>query len=289
MTATFSILSVPLVRTADESSLGRFDLSALSEQDRMELLVIGLESELSQYQDNDGNFIDCHEWRNVVSDSEQNITSINEGNSRWYSGPLHLTGTIDTHLLPPQLDQFCANWNHLHGEVNLETLPKNLTVFTITSNKCHGEVSLIALPATLEVLDLSQNKFSGSLNLTKLPESLDVLNCAENNFSGSIDLENLPKAISAISFQKNKLSGTLKFDKLPESLRSIDLSENRFVGSFDAPLLPASLEKLYVEKNQMSGLAVVPCDTDVEISLERNNFTDVEDARGLFPSDTVYS
>ena len=285
----FILPSVLHICSADGFSLGRVDLSVLSEQDRMELLAIGLECELSYYQDSDGSFTDYHDWRAVVCDEEKNITAFRVGRTPWYAGPMYLTGTIDTCLFPHQLGEFSANDNKLHGEVNLETLPENLRKFCIQSNMCHGEINLIALPETLQLLDLRKNKFSGSLNLARLPEALTKLFCAENNFSGSIDLKSLPKAMSFLYLEKNGLTGKLNLDTFPESLLYIDLSANCFVGSFYAPILPESLKRIDVMGNRLSGVAVVPSNTNVYIILGKNAFTEVEDAKGLVPSNTVCS
>ena len=275
-----TVLLSALIAAADDSSLGKVDISVLSDQVRMELLFQGMVSTEGEYLDADGSYLDCREWQDIKCDPDDNVVEI----KWWYFGNIRstqLNGTLCTDLFPASLTRFEASGNRLHGSLHLESLSERMRHFLVNYNNFTGSACLTQLPKALVSLeaghnqlcgsidlrdlsrnlmklDLEYNSLSGSLDLTALTPSLRKLNCSHNAFTGSISLQSFNEGFEDLLLFQNQLSGTLCFEGLPKSLQNLNVGYNLFSGSLIVPSFPENIRCFQVSGNALAGTAVLP-------------------------------
>ena len=282
--------------TAD-ASLGRFDISSISQQQMMEMLIenINEAAKLKYKADDTGDYLDVCAWLGIECDDDKNVTSIEFDN--YFRRDLNIeyipqtvrrfkllsegaTGTLDTSALSVNLEQFFIPYNDFSGKVNFRTLPPCLERFNISYNQLTGSVDLTALPKTLEWLLAPGNGFSGEVNLTELPNCLVQLDLSECNFSGSVRLDKLPRDLKSLYLNENRFSGEIHLENLPKNLIELSLHTNKIVGRFILRDVPATLSAVEVRLNELSGTAVVCRAAHLVVDIRGNEISAVEDENG---------
>ena len=186
--------------------LGRVDISTLSEQTLMEMVVENLSDDTKKaFQDENEMFLDVCKWRIVECDEDGQVvrcqTSCSLGGTIQLSflprqifdlalEMTDLSGTLDTSALPASFMTFSVEDNSLHGTIDFTALPRNVESFNVATNAFTSSAVLDSLPGTIENLYVGNNKFSGTLCLTRLPQGLQRLGVSNNSFTGKFHLEN---------------------------------------------------------------------------------------------------
>ena len=298
-----------------DSSLGRCDLSTLSDQQRMELLFEGFESDhRTLFQDANGIYRDFTALNCFEMDVNGRLIGIRWAYMR-FRGSLaievlpdsvkhidiyetKLSGTVNIGSLPSAIEEFLLPLNGFSGGIALSGLPDSLTDIDLRMNSFIGEIDLEHLPLKLRRLDLSTNGFSGLISLTRLPESLRSLHLSGNRltgslnlgslpdnleklalcanaFEGTVDLQKLPETLSDLRFNKNQLSGTVNLSCLPSALEYLRMDANRFHGSFAIKNAPRMLSEVYAGNNRFSGTAILEVSDRCFVNICRNSFSKV--------------
>ena len=213
---------------AADPSLGRFDLSSLSDQARMELMLADTSYVITaSLLMANGDFKDVCSWKYITCDDEGHVVDF------------RCNCTFDENI----------------GTLRLDCMPEKLKTCRVESLLCSGTLDTSALPVSLESLILSKTGFSGSVAFEDLPQEILALNLMESDFEGSISLHRLPQKLKYLSLARNNFSGSVRFDNLPRSLTYADLSENKLTGelNFASCALPPKLRILLVSNNAFSG------------------------------------
>ena len=244
------MLLLNLVRSVEESALGRLDYNSIPDQALMELLVDGVDKDLKDLiQDEHGTYLDVCEWCYVECDADERVAR--------FSCNLELMGSFAMSYMPPHITEFTLTFCDVEGTIDAAKLPSQ--ILSLHINTCHfvGAIDMTELPATIIKLQIPKNKFSGSCDLTALPSAIEVLDGKENQFTESINLEKLPGKLKYLDLSRNKLSGELCFSSLPNTLKYLFLGRNTFCGSFQMPKVPNDLRELSLVRNEMIGTATV--------------------------------
>ena len=239
MTPFFSIF------TADVQSIGRCDEHSLTDQARMELLMIGAQ-DVKRLQDDQGDFLDACEWSGVRCDSDFHVVSIDFDNTDYLRRcmaqlltfvddadrelGLDPYGSIDLRWIPATVVDFRVSGLAFEGSVNTALLPRELRQFTVTNNKLGGEFRIDDLPGDLEIARISNNSFSGGLNLPALPRFIVSFDAGSNKFSGKLNFAKLPAFLKVLDLRKNDFAGTVRIPFVPPKMRMLDISHNFFEG-----------------------------------------------------------
>ena len=266
------MLNLTLIDSANENGLGRFDISSLSDQMCMELLIQdSSDKEKHVFQDNAGIFLDACRWHGVRCDSDDRVVRVNL--SHYIKGTVSLSyipqrvahfrlnmsqaeGTLDTALLPASMESFSVTRNFLSGTVDLTTLPSSILNFWIHQNSFSGSCDLTALPEVIHRLNLEENKFSGLIDLSTLPKRLLELLLGSNMFSGPLDFTHIPECLRVLALSKNNFCGEINLDSLPSGIE-LNLSNNSFCGQFRLQNIGKKLYAIDAQDNEFSGTAVV--------------------------------
>ena len=255
--------------TADGQSCGRVDVSSLSDQTLLELLVSDMHH-VDKVQDADGDFLDIAEWKGVeVADAGVTQIEFRQTDS--------LFAVDEDFTVGPK------------GSIDLQWLPKTLQVFNIDEMELHGTIETSALPCAMRYLNISDNAFQGTFCTKGLPETIEFVLISCNELHGSISLDHLPRNIELFCAQSNNFSGELNFLKLPESLNALYLYKNKFRGKIDLSRIPARLRSLNIRRNQITQetlVIAVSAQGIPRISLDEDKFgniinTDGENISGL--------
>ena len=240
-----------------DPSLGRFDISALSDQTLMEMLVDGMQPNImAQYQDDEGNFKDISAWDNIKC-TEGRVTDI------VFHEHAQSDAQYPFEYIPRLVEVFYDQRSKLHGTLDTSVLPSGLVYFNVRTNRLHGEIAFKTFPRNIGHLDISQNSFEGSIRLGDLPPKLTFFDAMMNEFSGSVSLDSLPETLENVQLSANKLTGELQITRLPSTLRNLFLNENSFSGEFQvvtAQPIPTALPALHVigiNRNPLNGTAVL--------------------------------
>ena len=257
----------------DIPSCGRVDVSSLSDQTRMELLVADIQH-LSAVQSTTGEFLDIKQWRGVdiIDDYVDyivfNHTDIFIGEDDFVVGP---GGSIDLRWLPSKLA-----WLDLH-DMLLE-----------------GTIETADLPRDLQYVDLTRNNLKGTLCMKGLPQNMQKLRIGDNKLCGSLHLEHSPPNLVAFDAHWNGFEGTLDFRHLPEKMDTLNLRDNKFSGSIDLSKIPSSLTHFYFNRTQISQetlVIAVPTNGIDRFYVDKDRFDRIVDTNGrdiksvLYPQD----
>ena len=240
-----------------DPSLGRFDISSLSDQTLMEMLVDGMQPDTkSQYHDDEGNFKDISAWENIEC-TEGRVTDIT------FYAHAHSDAQYPFEYIPRLVELFHVERSNIHGTLDTSVLPSGLTQFSVNSNRLQGEIAFKTFPQNLKHVDISVNLFEGSIMLGDLPPKLTFFDAIMNEFSGNISLDSLPETLEDVKLSANKLTGELHIKRLPSAMRNLFLNANSFSGEFrlvTAQPIPTALPALQVisiEGNPLSETVVL--------------------------------
>ena len=245
---------------ADNSALGRFDPSLISDQDRMEMLVTPIEddnvplyedeSKLS-FKDKNGDFRKVILWNGVECDTNGSVVKIDWSMKNWACGKVSLD------LLPPKLITLdirmglFSSWQ-VRGTISTFLLPRGLETLIISGQSFSGTIDLSALPSPMTTFEAYFNSFEGSINLECLPSGMQKIDLTGNILTGTLCLTKLPATMRRLLLSRNLFRGTITFESLP-CMDELDLSDNELVGNPSLDGLPAKFGKLQVDKNHFRG------------------------------------
>ena len=240
--------------TAD-NSIGRFDISSLSDQTLMEMLVEGM-GEYSQqdYKDENGDFKYVCEW-GAYTCTDGRVTDV------YFNHRTFHFEQFPFEYAPPLAKRISIQNGNLHGTLDTSTLPPKLVNFIVCRNKLHGPLNFQSFPRTLCHINIASNNFCGSCALADLPDGLGLFRANFNKFSGELALEKLPREICEIELRRNELSGSIRIEKFPPMTSSnllIDLRTNHFVGDVVIIGEAAANIKIDLGQNPVSGTLFLP-------------------------------
>ena len=141
--------------TCADDGIGRFDRSMLSQQDLMELFILGLnepERICGSRDDSD----DLCEWEGVTCNADGEV------------------------------EDFKWSCKQQHGTLGFEFLPRSMKSLHMFLNALSGTIQLADLPGRMEELSLLSNQLTGCLDLDRLPAAFRTLNLYSNEFTGEI-------------------------------------------------------------------------------------------------------
>ena len=260
--------------TAVDPSIGRVDISSLSEQALMELLVADIHH-LDKVQNKDGEFLDITEWKGI-----------------------EIVDDAVTKIELRQTESFLASDEEFtvgpEGSIELQWLPQGLDVLDIEEMALEGTIETSGLPRDLRYMDISGNSLSGTFCTKGLPENIEKVFIGKNNLHGSLHLESLPRKLIWFYAEKNEFSGELDFSSLPVPIETIYLKHNQFSGSIDLRNIPDVLGLLELRRNQITQETLVVRDTSsvkkgiLRVFLDHDKFSEVvsmsgEDISDIFP------
>ena len=260
---------------ARDDHLGRVDHSALSAQQRMEILVSDISPDaVKRFQDSDGAFLDISKWKGVKCNSTGDPIRV-----VWIQ---FLSGTIALDFLPQSLLYFdVCSCKLLHGTLCTSTLPPRLKLLRLHYTAMHGLIDWRNLPTTyFSSMDIGMGNFSGSVDLTALPPKLSKLVLSQNKFTGEINLEHLPAKLEILHLCSNALSGVVSLGSLPAALKQLSLDGNRFIGDLKIFNAPQKLERVSVFGNNFSGTAIIPQFLSDKVRMECGAFDAIFDEKG---------
>ena len=221
---------ISLLISAD-AHLGRVDISSLSDQILMEMLVSSsTEEKRSRLLDKDGVFLDVCEWPGVTCNADEQVVGVCKDGFRM------LEGSVELAYIPPKVTIFGMYQSRLSGTLDTSALPHNMEMFSIRNNEFYGTVDMTQLPVTMQEFVIRSNKFTGSMNLEALPNALTQLFLDRNKFTGKVSLHYLPPKLEHLDISHNALSGDFYLDNVPETLENLYAVSNAFHAVATAPL-----------------------------------------------------
>ena len=242
---------MPLALLSVDPALGRLDYHSLSDQALMEMIIDQREDTyVEQYLDDNGNYIDVCEWKEVTCTDER-VTKVRLIYSKFTDKQFPFD------FLPPCVSFFEADLRNLHGTLDTALLRTTLVEISVSDNALHGSFILKTVPRDIERMYIAGNNFSGSLTLSDIPEKVIAFEANNNEFVGEISLNDLPPQMEELELSVNKLCGSLSIGALPTSMREIRLNSNEFSGDFTMLSIPESLFEFAIQKNALSGKAIL--------------------------------
>ena len=239
----FAVLSI-------DPAIGRLDYDSLSDQALMEMLVTDMDPiEIETYQDDNGNFKDVCEWVGVKC-SDSRVTDVDLSNGHYPEVQFRFE------FVPPLVVRFRAQRIHMCGTIDTSVLPLQLEILDVPENILGGTLSFKAFPRSLKEIYLFENCFIGSCVLEDLPEGLTVFCASRNGFSGELAFVSVPPKMTELYLDDNELTGSIMISCLSKSMMNIDLSDNAFSGDFCMLSFPESLRLIDVSCFQKQ---LAPC------------------------------
>ena len=261
---------------AVDSALGRLDYESLPDQALMEMLIDGMnEGAKAEFQDGNGNFLDINDWDGIICLPRDQVREIN------FSTKVFSNKCFPFELIPAKVDGFEASDTNMHGTLDTSVLPHDLQLFDVCINFLHGTINLKGFPRGLQDIHIDDNDFSGSLVLSDLPDSLLSFHAGSNQFSGEISLNSLPRRMHILSLHQNLLTGSLHVQNLPEFMEEISLSINSFTGEFCLRSFPKTLRDVDMTCNALNAKAVLTkASGPMHFALQIDGITSVVDENG---------
>ena len=245
-----------------DRSIGQVNISGLSDQIIMEVLIDGFDDSCKQqFKHHDGTYKDVCKWRGIKCNGRRQVTAIT-----WLEkdSEIVIDGAVPFTHLPANLKTFIiempgsANRDLDFEDIEASALPHSLEYFAL-ENVGMGSFDLRRLPPNLKSLKAISSGVFGSCCLTALPKGLKELNLKHNDLTGSICLDRLPHLMWKVNLSFNALSGSINLKRLPSTLSSLWLDHNEFCGNIDANYLPQKLELLFLSDNKISGTFSFTC------------------------------
>ena len=267
-----------------DSSAGRFDVSMLSAQTLMELLIktsmLMPSSKIAQ-DAVDADFPQVTDLDGVVCDQNGAVTQIRWHNSSQNGFESTKDGTFEFRYLPRTLQQLNLEGMRCPNALDFSDLPDSLERFSIEGCSFTGSIDLTALPSSLKKFEITEwamlarrSAFTGRADLTRLPDPLRVLLLEYTGMSGPIDLEHLNQNMTKLYLGHNFFDGTISLQSLPASLRHLRLDCNRFHGEIDVSGVPETLRTLCIAGNDaifgVIDLNMVHPGLDIKYALSRS-------------------
>ena len=175
-----------LLQTADAQGLGRFEMSMLSDQDRMDLFFTP-EKTQEVRRELSGDEADACSWAGIMC-KDGNVTHID-----WHIDDLEAVGSINFEMLPPKLSMINFYSQELVGVMNVIFLPDTLTIFCAQCCLFTGSLDFSTLPRGLEGLFVTWNCIQSIANISNLPKSLRYFQIIEDQLENEfVEVGKLP-------------------------------------------------------------------------------------------------
>ena len=212
---------------SDNSHLGRFNPTLLSDQQCLELLVSEMETRAS-FQDDDGDFLECSKWRGLYrANGHIRIIDWFFENRYCYLKPISPGGTIALEWIPQSVERFSVRHLQLNGSIETALLPRGIRRFNVESNQLTGPFDTAGLPPSIEQIRIHSNQLCGTINIPALPHAVCIFMAQRNTFSGGLDFSRISKMLKEVHLQGNQFSGPLQLDDI-QSIEMLDLRDNCF-------------------------------------------------------------
>ena len=238
-----------------DAALGRLDYDSLSDQTLMEILMEN--SGPYFLHDKNGNFTDACSW-DYVSCENGRVTHLQ-------FEKCYLWSQFEFGFIPPLVRSFTVLSCDMRGTLDTSLLPRNLELFDVGFQKMSGTLDWKSFPRKLRSIDIKYNLFTGSIVLSDLPNALVYLEVLGNRFSGELSFRELPPSLYKLNLSGNELTGPITIDEVHNQIYEINLGCNFFSGDFRLLVVPPKLKKISViENDEMSGTAVLPKSLDTE-------------------------
>ena len=247
-----------------DRSIGQLNVSGLSDQIIMEVLIDGFhDSCKQQFKHHDGTYKDVCKWRGIKCNGRRQVTDVT-----WLEkdSEIVIDGVVHFTNLPSNLKTFIIEMPGSDNrdidldfeDIEASALPRSLEYFAL-ENVGIGSFDMRRLPPNLKSVKAASSGVFGSCCLTALPKGLIELNFSDNDLEGSICLDRLPYLILKMDLSFNELSGSINLKRLPSTLSALYLESNEFCGYIDVNYLPRDLVLLYLQNNQISGTFSFAC------------------------------
>ena len=222
-----------LISIYASDALGKIDITSLTEQTKMELLIEDFGCQ-EPFKSADGDYLDISEWPGVATDTDGTVTNI-----EW------------------AFDQNTADFQTNDRTIQLQYIPENVIDFNISGRGMLGTVRTHDLPRRLKWFSLSSNGFSGEFDIAGLPPCIVAVCIQRNKFCGSLSIPDLPPKIEILFASDNKFSGTIDLSKLPDTMYELMLGGNAFVQELHIGMIPARTCKIQIRSNQFRTITCV--------------------------------
>ena len=114
-----------LLCLCSEEGLGRVDITSMTHQTLMELLIEKMSDDHRQeFHDKSGEFQDVCEWDGVECDNDENVVKI--GWDKRFEDEFEM----QFQWLPPTVEKFNADTSSLEGSLDTRALPQSLKEFS---------------------------------------------------------------------------------------------------------------------------------------------------------------
>ena len=181
---------LPVLTCADSPSLGRFDPSMITYNDRMALFFVPDNAHAAQ-RALSGDSDDPTTWKGVLTDDGCIARIV------WSSLWIKLRGSIDLTMMPSRLTRLHLSGQELRCEVELTQLPETMKFFEVIRCRVTGTVDLNHLPSGIEVIKLKRNALTALRDIDNLPSSLREVSIVETLLEQkSLNIAKLPFGIS---------------------------------------------------------------------------------------------
>ena len=213
---------------------GRIDSNHLPQDALLELLVAHFDDP-EAFRDGDGAYEDIREWKGLEFDENGDVIVIHWEFDDWefahnpaYFEAVRPNGSIVLIYLPNSVKDFSIAHLKLVGTVDTSVLPENLDALDIQNNKFSGKFVTATLPRSIKYLFLQHNKFVGSFHLEGLPQVFQSLDISCNNFEGTLNFAKIPESAVYLFLQHNNFAGSVNFERAPQNLVSLWINGNNF-------------------------------------------------------------
>ena len=174
---------------ADPDPLGKMDALMLSDQQRMEMFFPNFRRKTARVALR-GDADHACSWTGVECTEEDAVHAI-----RWNSDTIKLHGTLHFEALPPHTGTIDITWQgKLKGTIETALLPAQLQFFSVAHCGFSGTLDLAHLPRHLVTFQSKNNRITGICDLKDLPESLEVCHINESwNKASELSVGKLPE------------------------------------------------------------------------------------------------
>ena len=257
---------VSFISCADTDGFGRVDLSSLSDQTLMELLVGDIQRN-TMLRDSEGEFLEIHSWNGLTFSDTGELLDID------FDAEAVMDGHDDvvSYIVGPK------------GSIDLKWIPMTVRYFTIVDLALEGVVETRELPEHLEYFDISANIFRGTFCIASLPQKIQSVKIASNLLDGTLDMVHLPPHVTLFVAEFNRFHGSLDFSDLPKNIVTLRVGFNDFQGTVDLSKIPSKMRFFAMQstKVKQDQLVVRVPDPGVEyFYLTKANFGSIVDTSG---------
>ena len=183
-----------LTLCADLKSIGRFDITLLSDQQRMEMFFTP-DCRADAQTAFVGDESDACTWIGVQCDENRNVFEID-----WQAGVISLFGSIDLPMLPTRLRVLRLFDQNIRGKLTLTELPETLEFISVERTLLHGTLDFGYLPPKMVEVYFAFNLITVIQNMCNFPATLQWINIEEHQIkTKEVHIGVLPPDFTVIS------------------------------------------------------------------------------------------